>query len=351
MDHPGPPGAALNQYRARHGVCDRLAAVIAERAGRNYLVTALAAVPLSTAHKIIDPAAGGFDPAGIPSGVGEALSKYLDRLPEQRQERDRGLLTALAYARGAELDDPAWLAFAAALGYSTTVADLDVLRRSRPPTTCSRRPSAERSAPGDPPVPSGPHRRAARHKTPAQRRRRAARHAPRPGREACGLAGPLPARARGRARRRRRPARSAPGGSAVPAQRRSGPASAPPRHRTICLSACRRRRLPAKRSPPRLPRPAGAGQPARIDRLPARLPAPWLHRIASRRPRPALANPLVPRSPGRRPGPHRPRADSWGGGRWRWGRCRTAPRSSSAAAMTARCGCGGWATAPRSGSP
>ena len=38
------------------------------------------------------------------------------------------------------------------------------------------------------------------------------------------------------------------------------------------------------------------------------------------------------------------------GARWRSGRCRTAPRSSSAAATTARCGCGGWPTAPRSGS-
>ena len=130
MDHPGPPGAAWTQYRARHGVCDRLAAVIAERAGRNFLVAAMAAVPLSTARTMTDPAAKGFDPAGIPSGVGEALSKYLDRLPDQRRERDRELLTALAYARGAGLDDPAWLAFAAALGYSASVADLDALRRS-----------------------------------------------------------------------------------------------------------------------------------------------------------------------------------------------------------------------------
>ena len=130
MDHPGPPGAAWTQYRARHGVCDRLAAVIAERAGRNFLVAAMAAVPLSTARTMTDPAAKGFDPAGIPSGVGEALSKYLDRLPDQRRERDRGLLTALAYARGAGLDDPAWLAFAAALGYDASVADLDALRRS-----------------------------------------------------------------------------------------------------------------------------------------------------------------------------------------------------------------------------
>ena len=130
MDNPGPPSAAWTQYRARREVRDRLAAVIAERAGRNFLVAAMAAVPLSTARTTIDPAAEGFDPGDIPSGVGEALSKYLDRLPEQRRERDRGLLTALAYARGAGLDDPTWLAFAAALGYSASVADLDTLRRS-----------------------------------------------------------------------------------------------------------------------------------------------------------------------------------------------------------------------------
>ena len=130
MDHPGPPGAAWTHYRDRPGVCDRLATVIAERAGRNFLVAAMAAVPLSTAHTMTDPAAMGFDPAGIPSGVGEALSKYLDRLPDQRRERDRELFTALAYARGAGLDDQAWLAFTAALGYDASISDLDALRRS-----------------------------------------------------------------------------------------------------------------------------------------------------------------------------------------------------------------------------
>ena len=130
MDHPAPPGAAWTQYRARPAVCDRLAAVIAARAGRNFLVAAMAAVPLSTARTMMDPAAKGFDSAGIPSGVGEALTKYLDRLPESRRERDRGLLTALAYARGTGLDDPTWLAFAAALGYSANFADLEVMRRS-----------------------------------------------------------------------------------------------------------------------------------------------------------------------------------------------------------------------------
>ena len=146
MDHPGPPGAAWTQYRAQDGVCDRLAAVIAERAGRNFLVAAMAAVPLSTARTMTEPAATGFDPASIPSGVGEALSKYLDRLPDQRQERDRELLTALAYARGAGLDDPDWLAFAAALGYSVSTADLDALRRSPAADYLLQTTTAERGA-------------------------------------------------------------------------------------------------------------------------------------------------------------------------------------------------------------
>ena len=130
MDHPSPPGAAWTQYRTHPAVRDRLATVIAQRAGRNFLVAAMAAVPLSTACKMIDPAAKGFDHAQIPSGVGEALSKYLEQLPEQRRESDRGLLAALAYARGTGLDDPYWLAFAQALGYPATVLEVDILRRS-----------------------------------------------------------------------------------------------------------------------------------------------------------------------------------------------------------------------------
>jgi WD40 repeat protein len=146
MDQPGPPGAAWAQYRDQQGACDRLAAVIAGRAGGNFLAAAMAAVPLSTARTMTDPAAKGFDLAGIPSGVGEALSKYLDRLPEQRRERDRALLTALAYARGAGLDDPDWLAFAAALGYDAGVADLDALRRSPAADYLLQTSTAERGA-------------------------------------------------------------------------------------------------------------------------------------------------------------------------------------------------------------
>ena len=146
VDHPGPPGAAWTRYRAQPAVCDRLAAVIAERAGRNFLVAAMAAVPLSTARAMTDPAAKDFDPASIPSGVGEALSKYLEQLPDQRQENDRELLTALAHARGAGLDDPTWLAFAAALGYSAGVADLDALRHSPAADYLLQTTTAERGA-------------------------------------------------------------------------------------------------------------------------------------------------------------------------------------------------------------
>ena len=146
MDRPGPPGAAWIQYRAQPAVRDRLATVIAERAGRNFLVAAMAAVPLSASRTMTDPTATQFDPVGIPSRVGEALNKYLDRLQEQRQDRDRELLTALAYARGAGLDDPAWLAFAAALGYSASIADLDVLRRSPAADFLLQTTTAERGA-------------------------------------------------------------------------------------------------------------------------------------------------------------------------------------------------------------
>ena len=349
MDHPGPPGAAWTQYRARHAVCDRLAAVIAERAGRNFLVAAMAAVPLSTARTMTDPAAKGFDPAGIPSGVGEALSKYLDRLPDQRRERDRELLTALAYARGAGLDDPAWLAFAAALGYGASVADLDALRRSPAADYLLQTTTTERGAR---PVTRLFHQAltdellAPRHQPSDESalldmllgqaehtgwqdrylREHAAEHAAAAG-----------------------PARSASGGSALPDHRRSGAAGAPPRRRTIRPGAGHRRRVPAKCPPPRPPRPADAGQPARTDRPPPGLPQPGRpHR--GRRPRPALADPLVPRSPGRRPpGPHRPRRrGAGGGGRGAAGRHpghhqRRRQRRHGA-------GVADWPTAPRSGS-
>jgi WD40 repeat protein len=127
--HPGPVGAAWTAYRADPALCDRIGEVIAARAGRNYLVAAMAAVPLSVAEQAADPTAG-FDLARIPSRVGEALAKYLEQLAEPQQSRTRALLTALAYARGDGVDDRTWLAFASALGYPVVMADLDQLRAS-----------------------------------------------------------------------------------------------------------------------------------------------------------------------------------------------------------------------------
>ena len=129
-DRPGPRGGAWETYRADRGMCQRLATAIGQRAGRNFLVAAMAAAPLSTRIGTIDPAQKGFNPSAIPSSIGEALSKYFDHSPRRRRACEHGLLTALAYARGDGLDDDTWLGFAAALSYPATATDLDMLRRS-----------------------------------------------------------------------------------------------------------------------------------------------------------------------------------------------------------------------------
>ena len=130
VKYPHPIGAAWSIYRTEPMLCDRLAEEIAERAGRNYLVAAMAASSLSTAEHHVDPDAAGFDSASIPSGVGEVLDNFLDQLPESQRPSTRALLTALAYARGGGIDDRTWRAFTEALGYPVTTADLDRLRAS-----------------------------------------------------------------------------------------------------------------------------------------------------------------------------------------------------------------------------
>lgn len=127
---PTPPWGAWAAYRREPGLRDRLARAVAQRAGRNYLVAALTSDSLSQADDPVDPAVAGFDSGGLPGTVGEALEKYLDRLPKPERNRVRGLLTALAYARGSGVDDALWLAFAERLGHQAVVADLDELRGS-----------------------------------------------------------------------------------------------------------------------------------------------------------------------------------------------------------------------------
>ena len=125
----GPPGAAWEAYRADPDLCARLAAAVAGRAQRNHLVAGMSALLLAEDDDVVDPAAASFAPATIPTGVGEALSKHLERLPAEQRRRDRDLLTALAYARGQGLDDDHWISFAQALGRADVGhGDIDVLR-------------------------------------------------------------------------------------------------------------------------------------------------------------------------------------------------------------------------------
>ena len=129
--NPGPSECAWEYYRQNAGARTRLARVVADRAGRNYLVAGMSAFQLAEDAKIVDPASALFDPSIVPSGIDEALNKYLDRLPSQRRRHEVGLLTALAYGRGPGLDDQRWLAFAWALGYDdVTTGDLVQLKAS-----------------------------------------------------------------------------------------------------------------------------------------------------------------------------------------------------------------------------
>ncbi len=127
---PVPASGAWQAYRDDLELCHRLAEAIAERAGKNHLVAALTADLLSQADEPLDPEGPRFDPADLPSTVNEALDKYLARQPAAERERVRTLLLALAYARGAGIDDALWLDFAQRLGYQADVPALNALRRS-----------------------------------------------------------------------------------------------------------------------------------------------------------------------------------------------------------------------------
>jgi hypothetical protein len=126
---PSPTGGAWAVYREDAALCARLATAVANRAGTNHLVAALTADPLGHAETAVDPGAVGFDLRSLPTTVGEALDRYLDEQADKGRGQLRGLLTALAYARGPGLDDDLWLTFATTLGYPVAVMDLDTVRR------------------------------------------------------------------------------------------------------------------------------------------------------------------------------------------------------------------------------
>ena len=83
--NPGPPGGAWECYRQNAGLRTRLARMVADRAGRNYLVAGMSAFQLAEDDEVVDPASALFDPSIVPSGIDEALSKYLDGLPAQQR--------------------------------------------------------------------------------------------------------------------------------------------------------------------------------------------------------------------------------------------------------------------------
>lgn len=90
---PGPPGRAWQTYRTDQVLCGRLAAAIADGADRNHLVAALTADTLSKQPDLVDPDAAGFDPASLPTSVGDALGKYFGnggRLPPADLHGGRG---------------------------------------------------------------------------------------------------------------------------------------------------------------------------------------------------------------------------------------------------------------------
>jgi len=129
---PMPPGGAWETYRRDHKLRGRVADIIARRADRNYLVAAMAALPVSQdTSAVVDPSKPDFDPESIPASIGRALDKYIERLDDDEQRRVSALLTALAYGRGPGLDDQRWISFANAIShFPTSLTDVERLRTS-----------------------------------------------------------------------------------------------------------------------------------------------------------------------------------------------------------------------------
>jgi WD40 repeat protein len=126
LPYPAPRAAAWRDYRADPRLSLRLAAAVTASARRNFLVAALTAARLSEQEQACDPAMPGFNPASLPTSLGGALDLYLDTRSDPH--RFRGILTALAYAEGAGMDDATWRLSSRALGYPVSQAELDDLR-------------------------------------------------------------------------------------------------------------------------------------------------------------------------------------------------------------------------------
>lgn len=127
---PVPSDGAWAAYRDDPQLAHRVGKIITDRAGRNYLVAALACSFLAGRETALDPDRNDYRPEDVPTDVGDAIDKYLNALSPRQQALTQGLLTALAYARGPGIDDRRWMSFATALGYPSSMLELDALRSS-----------------------------------------------------------------------------------------------------------------------------------------------------------------------------------------------------------------------------
>jgi hypothetical protein len=127
VTYPPPADRAWTRYRSDHDLRERLAAVVAQRAGTNFLVAALSASRLAEAYRVRDPRDADFNPAKLAASIGSALDAFLDG--HGTGDLLRGALTALAYAPAGGFNDHAWQAAASALGYPLDQPGLDRIRR------------------------------------------------------------------------------------------------------------------------------------------------------------------------------------------------------------------------------
>jgi WD40 repeat protein len=126
----GEAGRAWEAFERDEAVRASLADLIAQRAGRNFLVAGMTSAHFADQFEAVDPRVDDFDVATIPTGIGEALSQFLESRPRSMRKRNEALLVALAYAEGPGLDDDRWLDFANSLGSGISPDDIDALRRT-----------------------------------------------------------------------------------------------------------------------------------------------------------------------------------------------------------------------------
>jgi WD40 repeat protein len=130
-------GTAGFLLRRDLAVRTRLARVVAERSGRNYLV-AMTAAKLIAVLRVpelngLDPAAASFDAAVVPASLGATIDVAIETHCARSRADEyavRGWLAALAYGQGAGLDWGRWIQFSGALGYPMSRADIDRLQGS-----------------------------------------------------------------------------------------------------------------------------------------------------------------------------------------------------------------------------